>query len=235
MLLSPQLSLKYIDCMEYMKTIPDKQYTFAIVDPNYGIQADKKKAHSNIRDNDKWSDKDWDSASPPPEYFKELFRISQYQIIWGGNYFIENLKNTPCFLVWDKMNGEGFSMADAELAWTNLETSVRIVRIARASIGKKIHPTQKPVKLYDWTIKQYVKKGDSIIDTHGGSMSIAISVLKANMFADMELTLTVCENDKEHYDDGYNRVLEYQNSMIPFPATQPKLEQQNLFADSENN
>ena len=119
------VELLNVDCMEYMATCPDKQFDLAIVDPPYGIGAAKQIDLGNSNTKIKHITKDWDNAIPTKNYFNELFRVSKNQIIWGGNYFIEHLRNTRCFIVWDKQNGTN-NMADCELAWTSFETSVRI-------------------------------------------------------------------------------------------------------------
>ena len=108
----------------------------------------------------------WDDAIPKKEYFAELFRVSKNQIIWGGNYFLDYLGATRCFCIWDKMNGTN-PMADAELAWASFERSVRMFRMHHFSAGyeSKIHPTQKPVALYNWLLTNYAKKGQRILDT----------------------------------------------------------------------
>lgn len=171
------ITLLNMDCLEYMARLKDKAFELAIVDPPYGIGADKKNAHSCIRDNIKWKKQDWDNATPTKEYFIELFRISKNQIIWGGNYFLDFLGSTQCLLIWDK-GVRDFSLADAEVAWTSFSSSVRIKTIHRMQLqaeGDKIHPTQKPIKLYKWLLRNYAKPGDRILDTHLGSGSSAIA------------------------------------------------------------
>lgn len=147
-----------IDCVEYMKTIPDKYFSLSICDPPYGIN---KGGGVDWGTNTitKHKIKDWDKEIPNKDYFDELFRVSKNQIIWGGNYFIGYLKNTPCMIVWDKMNGTN-NMADCELAWTSFISPVRkISRHIFTGIGntnyhlETIHPTQKPVQLYKWLLK----------------------------------------------------------------------------------
>jgi site-specific DNA-methyltransferase (adenine-specific) len=145
--------------------------------------------------------KEWDNAIPTKEYFDELFRVSKNQIIWGGNYFIEHLKNTRCFISWDKMNGTN-NMADFELAWTSFESSCRRFSMHHFSSGndKKIHPTQKPTKLYKWILDKYAKEGDKILDTHLGSGSIAIACHYAGH------QLDACELDEEYFNQAMERV-----------------------------
>ena len=166
------------DCIEGMKQYPAKYFDLAIVDPPYGLGNKLKPRGGMIGKSFKGMGADsWDAEPPTKEYWEQLFRVSKNQIVWGGNYFIDYLKPTQCFLIWDKMNGTN-PMADAEFAWTSIENKVaRIFRMHHFSSGyeDKIHPTQKPTKLYEWTLMKYAKEGDKILDTHGGSMSSVIA------------------------------------------------------------
>jgi len=166
------INLNLGDCLEAMKAMPDNAYDLAIVDPPYGIGMDGKNNWSGS----KHKIKDWDSAAPSVEYFDELIRISKNQIVWGANHFISRIPfDSKCWLVWDKKN-DGFSFADGEMAWTSFDTAVRFFRYHRGQqTDKRIHPTQKPVKLYEWLLDNYAKEGDRILDTHLGSGSIAIA------------------------------------------------------------
>ena len=183
------------DCMNVMKKYDDNHFDLAIVDPPYGINIEKSGTYFK-----KYKSKSWDSAIPDKEYFDELFRVSQNQIIWGGNYFIEHLSNTKCFLIWDKMIGEGMSFADAELAWTSFNKPTRIKELLSRCKDIKIHPTQKPVKLYEWILQNYAEKGQKILDTHLGSGSIAIA---CHYFG---VDLVGVEIDKEYYDKAKERI-----------------------------
>ena len=149
---------------------------------------------------------DWDSKIPNEEYFKELFRVSKNQIIWGGNYMTEYLKPTGAWLFWDKQNGKT-DFADGELAWTSFDGALRIIRKqwigANAKDGfERIHPTQKPIHLYSWILENYKKKmgGVKILDTHLGSGSIAISC------HDYEFELVACEIDKKYFTESVKRI-----------------------------
>ena len=203
----PRIELLNVDCMEYMASVPDKYFDLAIVDPPYGlgdrlIKGGAKGGMGSLR---KLADKKverWD-VIPDQNYFNELLRVSKKQIIWGGNYFLDYLGATDGFLIWDKMNGTN-PLADAELAWKSFDGTTRIFRMHHFSSGydDKIHPTQKPVKLYRWLLKNYAKEGDKILDTHGGSMSSAIACHQ------MGFDLTLCELDKDYYDDGVKRFKE---------------------------
>lgn len=168
------------DCMEYMKTMPDKCVDLALVDPPYGINAEqgtnrasRKQFACNISK--------WDCSAPPKEYFIELQRVSKNQIIWGANHFIENipLANSKHWIVWDKLNPDR-CFADAELAWCSNMDNVRVFNKTRVqelnkADGGKIHPTQKPVALYTWLLQNYAHRGDKILDTHVGSASSLIA------------------------------------------------------------
>lgn len=200
------IELLNIDCMEYMAEQPDGAFDLAIVDPPYGIgivqQMEKTIASSSsmMKGSNGITGGHWDNVIPPAEYFTELKRVSDNQIIWGGNYFLDNLGSTRCFCVWDKMNGTN-PMADAELAWTSFERSVRMFRMHHFSAGydAKMHPTQKPVKLYEWLLTNYAKSGQRILDTHLGSGSSAIA---AHYFG---CDFVGCEIDPDYYQAAKER------------------------------
>ena len=188
------------DCMQGMSAFEDGYFDLAIVDPPYGIGAENHAG--NVKNGwTQWPVKSWDSIKPNSEYFKELNRVSKNQIIWGGNYFTKQLSESSCWIVWDKGQRD-FSLADGELAWTSFEKSVRIHTIHRGTANQeeKLHPTQKPVSLYKWLLKNYAKEGDKILDTHLGSGSIAIAC------HDYGFDLTACELDKDYYDASIKRL-----------------------------
>ena len=199
------------DNMELMARYPDNYFDLAIVDPPYGIGEDGAKNHSRSKatKSTMYTAKNWDSSVPKKEYFKELIRVSKNVIIWGANHFIENIpnKNTPCWIVWDKQNGDN-DFADCELAWTNYKTAVRKFEFRWAGMLQgdmknketRMHPTQKPVALYKWLLDKYAKEGDKILDTHLGSGSIAIAC------HDYKFHLTACELDKEYFDKAMERI-----------------------------
>jgi site-specific DNA-methyltransferase (adenine-specific) len=186
------------DCMDLMKRYPDKYFELAIVDPPYGIGDKFKGGKTGKMNFNEVVEKDWDKV-PSKEYWDELMRVSKNQIVWGGNYFIDYLQNTRCFIVWDKQISEDFSLAMAELAWTSFDKLTKIYKMPTPKDGK-IHPTQKPIKLYEWLLKNYAKEGDKILDTHLGSGSIAIACHY------MGFDLTACELDKEYYDNAMERI-----------------------------
>jgi len=184
------IELLNCDCMEYMATVPDKYFDLAIVDPPYGIGDKFKGGKTGKMNFNEIVNKDWDKV-PSDEYFAELQRVSKNQIIWGGNYF--NLPPTRCFIVWDKIISEDFSLAMAELAWTSFDKLAKIYKLQVPKNGK-IHPTQKPVKLYDWLLHNYAKPNDLILDTHLGSGSSAIA---AHYFG---VDFVGCELDKDYFE-----------------------------------
>ena len=202
--------------MELMKRYPDKYFDLAIVDPPYGIGAGSKKFKNGTSKNKTigFKDIDWDDSIPSKEYFIELQRISKNQIIWGGNYFCNLLNNSQCWLFWDKGTGDN-SYADGELAWTSFNGSIR--KYFKSWVGAnaknetdRIHPTEKPVALYKWLLDKYAKQGDKILDTHLGSMSIAIAC------ADYGFDLVGCELDEEYFNKGVERVKNHLSQMDLF-------------------
>ena len=170
-----------MDCMEYMKTLPDKHFELAIIDPPYGIGVNKMTLGNGKRKIYRGAE-DWDRQPPPKEYFDELIRVSKNQIVWGANHFISNIAiDSSCWIFWDKGTGDN-DFADGELAWTSFKTTVR--KFFKSWVGAnakewdekdRIHPTQKPVALYEWLLTHYAKQGDKILDTHLGSGSSRIA------------------------------------------------------------
>ena len=170
------IELLNIDCMEYMRGLPDKAFDLAIVDPPYGIGRDGSKKTTSKHGGRKAHEfKGWDNATPNKKYFDELKRISKNQIIWGANYFSEFLPPSMGWVFWDK--GQRICNSDGELAITSFQKALRVVEYNRVELLLEgtIHPTQKPVKLYEWLLQNYAKQGDKILDTHLGSGSSAIA------------------------------------------------------------
>ena len=190
-----EINLYNEDCLQAMKAMQDKQFDLAIVDPPYGIGDKFKGGKTGKMNFNEVVEKDWDKV-PPPEYWEQLMRVSKNQIVWGGNYF--GLPATRCFIVWDKQISEDFSLAMAELAWTSFDKLAKIYRLPTPKDGK-IHPAQKPVKLYKWLLQNYASEGAKILDTHLGSGSIACACW------DMKFDLTAYEIDKEYYDKACKR------------------------------
>lgn len=190
--------------MDLLRQTDILHYDLAIVDPPYGIDAGKMTmGKGSGNDTKKHNTKNWDKNVPDEKYFIMLRKVSKNQIIWGGNYFLDYLRSTKCMVVWDKKDYNS-DFADGEIAWTSLDKSVKILQRARGknkeNIGK-IHPTQKPVYLYRWLIDNFVdnKKGFKILDTHGGSMSIAIACWQEG------ISLDVIEKDEEYFNLAVER------------------------------
>ena len=204
------------DCMDLMKQYPDKYFELAIVDPPYGIGANKMTL-GNGKTKIYRGASDWDKLPPPNEYFTELQRVSKNQIIWGANHFISRMPiDSSCWVVWDKGTGDNY-FADCELAWTSFSCPVRkyfkswVGSNAKEKFEKtRIHPTQKPVQLYKWLLQKYAKEGDKILDTHFGSLSIGIAC------HDLHFELTASELDKEYYELGKNRLMWHQKQLNLF-------------------
>jgi site-specific DNA-methyltransferase (adenine-specific) len=194
------IELLNIDCMEYMAKLPDKAFDLAVVDPPYGIGVSNAK-EIGYKGNNVFTPKTWDNKTPPQEYFDELRRVSVHQIVWGGNYY--QICPSRCYLIWDK--GEGFkgrTYAEAELAWTSFNANVRIFKrdpLANGDYRGKIHPTQKPVALYEWILRNYAKPGQRILDTHLGSGSSAIA---AHYFG---CDFVGCEIDVDYFNAARER------------------------------
>jgi len=200
------------DCMEVMAGYPDKHFDVAIVDPPYGINVGqmnlgtgKGKRCSKI-ENRKWKPKAWDASPPGPEYFRELFRVSKRQIIWGGNYF--DLPPSQYFAIWDKGDGmRGRSFAEGEFAWVS-DGGTRIKTINPVD-KDRIHPTQKPVELYAWILSCYAKPGQLILDTHMGSGSIGIACHYYGC------PLVTCEIDPDYFREACDRI-ERETAQVDF-------------------
>jgi site-specific DNA-methyltransferase (adenine-specific) len=194
------------DCVKALKRYADNHFDLAVVDPPYGIGDKFKGGKTGKMNFNEIVNKDWDKV-PSDEYFAELQRVSKNQIIWGGNYF--NLPPTRCFIVWDKIISEDFSLAMAELAWTSFDKLAKIYKLQVPKNGK-IHPTQKPVKLYDWLLHNYAKPNDLILDTHLGSGSSRIAAYKGGFnFVGFEI-------DKEYYEKQEKRFNDFKSQLRLF-------------------
>jgi len=195
-----------IDCMELMATLKDKEIDLAIVDPPYGInisnEIDRSKFKENTSSNsmskyeNSMREKMWDSAIPSDNYFKELFRVSKNQIIFGGNYFV--LRPTRCLIVWDKMTYIP-TMSQVEFAWTSFKKHSELIKINSNQLDR-FHPTQKPVKLYEWLLTNYAKPNDLILDTHCGSASSLIAC------ENLGFKYIASELDKDYYSQSLQRL-----------------------------
>jgi site-specific DNA-methyltransferase (adenine-specific) len=207
------INLHHIDCMDFMRGLRDKAYELAIVDPPYGIGHSMIAAKQSGTQYGKsaapkttYKYSEWDKNIPQEEYFHELFRVSKDQIIWGANYMTIYLPPSMGWIFWDKDNSGNYS--DGELAFTSFCRGLQKIKITWNGMiqhdmlhkESRIHPTQKPVALYKWLLKNYAKPGDRVLDTHGGSMSIAIACY------DLGFDLDLCELDKDYFQAGQKRL-----------------------------
>ena len=211
------IKLYNADCMEVMKTFKDNQFSLAIVDPPYGInEGNKSRGMGTSAMAGDYTIKDWDKSIPEKEYFLELKRVSKNQIIWGGNYMVEHLNTSMGWIFWDKDSSGDFS--DGELAYTSFNKALKKVKITWMGMRQynmknkeiRIHPTQKPVQLYKWLLQNYAKEGDTILDTHFGSLSIGIAC------HDMKFDLTAIEMDADYYEQAKQRLIYHQRQLTLF-------------------
>ena len=198
------------DNMKLMARYEDNYFDLAIVDPPYAINRGGQKETFTKQKKHKrkyHKQKEWDNAIPNKEYFIELQRVSKNQIVWGGNYFTDFLKESRGWIYWDKNNGDN-NFSDGELGWTSFKKRLMSYCInskAGTRGGRdRFHPTQKPVKLYEWLLMNYAKEGDKILDTHLGSGSIALAC------HNLGYDLTGYELDKEYYDNAIKRIKNHQ-------------------------
>lgn len=192
-----------IDCMEGMKEYPDKYFDLAVVDPPYGIGANKMTLGNGKKKINRGS-RDWDNKIPDIEYWDQLYRVSINQVVWGANYMIKHLKENGSWIFWDKGTGNN-DFSDGELAWTSFDGALR--KISKTWVGNnakdghiRIHPTQKPIYLYEWLIVKYCKPGMKILDTHVGSGSSRIAADKHGMdFIGYELDADYWKAQEKRY------------------------------------
>jgi site-specific DNA-methyltransferase (adenine-specific) len=195
------------DCMDFMQYVPDGFYELAVVDPPYGLgesvvnSSGRFKRYYNKNGN-------WDMEVPSKEYFIELFRISKNQIIWGGNYF--ELPINKCFIIWDKLQPEGISFAMCEYAWSSFNSNSKIYKKRTQGQEQRFHPTQKPVKLYEWILMNYAKEGDKILDTHLGSGSSRIAAYN------LGFDFTGIELDEDYFNDSVKRFEQHKSQLTIF-------------------
>jgi len=210
MKVTDKITITNEDNMALMARYPDNYFDLAIVDPPYGIninvsmgrrKGDKKSNYHKFAGND--------NSIPTAEYFNELKRVSKEQIVWGGNYMIEHLTPSPCWLLWDKGFSEDVTFAQFEMAWTSFTSSAKKYD-KHPSQQNRIHPTQKPTSLYKWILDKYAKQGEKILDTHLGSGSIAIAC------HDYDFELTACELDSEYYEKAIQRIKNHTNQQKLF-------------------
>jgi site-specific DNA-methyltransferase (adenine-specific) len=212
MKVTDKITITNEDNMALMARYPDNYFELAIVDPPYGIDwMNQVKNPNKVKNWKQYENKDWDKQTPTKKYFEELFRVSKNQIVWGGNYMIDKLYPSSCWLIWDKK--QEFSGAVFEMAWTSFESPAKAFRMSRVEAyvnQNKIHPTQKPIVLYKWLLDKYAKQGYKILDTHLGSGSIAIAC------HDYGFELTACELDAEYYEKAIQRIKNHTNQQKLF-------------------
>jgi len=204
------------DNMELMARYPDNHFELAIVDPPYGIDVNMN-AGRRKGEKKRYTEKDWDKGIPTPEYFKELQRVSANQIVWGCNYF-DGLLWSHGRVSWFKNVGPDNDYSDCELAMSSFDNKVTYVKVDWSGFimpsnergTKRIHPTQKPIQLYEWLLMRYAKEGDKILDTHLGSGSIAIAC------HNLGFDLTACELDKEYFDAANKRIDQHKKQIRMF-------------------
>ena len=206
------------DNMELMARYEDNYFDLSIVDPPYGINMDNQKVRVKpSRPNSykragefQYKQSEWDREIPKKEYFKELFRISKNQIIWGSNYFCSYIPNGNGWIFWDKQMGEN-NFSAGEFAFQSIQKKSSFFSFPSMRVkGTRIHPTQKPVKLYEWLLMNYAKEGDKILDTHLGSGSIAIAC------HNLGYDLTACELDTEYYNAAVKRIEQHKQQLTIF-------------------
>ena len=189
------------DNMDFMKSVPDKFYDLAIVDPEYGISVNHNMGRRKWDKPSKYKEATWDKESVNREVLNEIFRVSVNQIIFGANHFISKMPyDSSCWIMWDKGFSEEVTFAQFELAWTSFESTCKKFEFNAAANRDRIHPTQKPISLYKWLLKNYAKEGDKIFDSHGGSLSIAIAC------GEMGFDLDACELDGDYFKESVARV-----------------------------
>ena len=207
------------DCLEAMKEMSDNQFDLAIVDPPYGINADKKNSVKKLQSKKSkslskdYGNKSWDKNVPSLDYFIELKRVSKNQIIWGVNYYPYDLFSGGR-IYWNKCVTMP-TYSDGELAYCSFINSIKSFKFAWHGMlqgdmknkEQRIHPTQKPVKLYEWLLMNYAKEGDKILDTHLGSGSIAIAC------HNLGFELEAYELDKEYFDNALKRIKNHQSQL----------------------
>jgi site-specific DNA-methyltransferase (adenine-specific) len=212
MKVTDKITITNEDNMLLMARYPDNYFDLAIVDPPYGLGTkttdggSKKNSQTKFMNDIRRSN--WDNSIPNEKYFNELKRVSKEQIVWGGNYMAKHLGNTKCILIWDKMTYIP-TMSQFEFAFCSMNKHPQLIKINSNDINRQ-HPTQKPIKLYQWLLDNYAKPNDKILDTHLGSGSIAIAC------HDYGFELTCCELDKEYYDKAIQRIVNYTNQQKLF-------------------
>ena len=206
------------DCLDILKQLPDKCIDLVLTDPPYGINVAKngKVGGGKCCKVTDYGAKEWDSEIPHKEIFEEIMRVSKNQIIFGGNYFVEYLKNSPCWIVWDKLNTGNF--ADCELAWTSFKSAVRkyeflwngMLQQNMQNKEKRIHPTQKQADLFGMILRDYSKEGDLIADFFSGSGTTAVACYN------QKRRFICVEKDKDYYEASIKRLEDHTKQLNLF-------------------
>jgi len=203
------INLHLGDSLEAMKEYPDNHFDLAIVDPPYGLGDKTTKGGCSKNSQVKFKEHDWDDEIPTDDYFIELTRVSKHQIVWGGNYFpFLWKKGCRSLITWDKMVYIP-TMSQVEYAWCSLDKLPRLVKINNNDINRQ-HPTQKPVALYAWMLHNYANEGDKILDTHSGSLSIAIAC------AELGFDLDAYELDADYFEAAHKRLVQHASQLNAF-------------------
>ena len=191
------------DCVTALKRFNDNHFDLAIVDPPYGIGFSSKKQSNFGKGGINHEYKGWDEEIPKAEYWEQLFRVSKNQIVWGANYMTDYLKPSRCWISWYKM--QEFSTNEFELAWTSFDETCKQFNLSRVQAyagSNKIHPTEKPIKLYDWCLNKFAKEGNLILDTHLGSGSSRIAAYKGGFnFVGFEIDQEYYEKQEKRFND----------------------------------
>jgi len=203
------------DCMEAMSKMKDNAYDLAIVDPPYNVGASNGKFGNRIKDSKTSHLKHYANhdKTPESEYFTEVKRVSKNWIVWGANYYPEHFTHSGA-IIWHKKNDNPLS--DCEIAFQSYNKLVKYVWcewqgfLKGGEVGQRIHPNQKPVKLYEWLLMNYAKEGDKILDTHGGSMSIALAC------HNLGYSLDLWELDEDYYKAGVKRFNQHKQQLRIF-------------------
>lgn len=199
-----------MDNMNFMAQVPPKFFELACVDPPYGIGDEKLTQGGTWASKYKKGDAAWD-VKPTAEYWQQLFKVSKNQIVWGANYFMNELPPSRAFIIWDKI-AHLPTMADCEFAWVSIDGNAKICKVLRAAQSDEIrlHICQKPVALYDWIFHRYAKQGDKILDTHLGSGSSRIAAYKHGLdFVGVEL-------DEDYFKDHEKRFKNFVSQLTMF-------------------
>ena len=205
MKITDKIEITNEDCMDLLKRTPDNFYDLSICDPPYGLGkrlSQRGGKHKNTKFAVLYENSSqWDNEVPNEEYFKELFRVSKNQIIWGGNYF--DLPPSRGFFIWDKKQPHDFSLAMCEMAWSSIQKPAKMWSLSVLKEQNKIHPTQKPIQLYEWLLMNNAEEGFKILDTHLGGGSIALAC------HNLKYELTACEIDKDYFIETKQRIINH--------------------------